>query len=263
MQVDSNLKAKYNPARIHQSQYSNANHVTQPQFSDEELGKPNPPLSPALTDDNWMPIQGTIILLFLIPFIPAFALFGLIGLWVWAIFTRLSTDPNKITALKEKYNEAIKYYNEVELPNWQKNKPFILQEKLADFNDNILYYLIIQQGWYEELDVDEKYIGMGEQEVFDAICVENIKACRHVRVQDNYTADIVCFNPKSGKLCVVEIDGKQHWEDPSQVNRDNQRMQDLATKGIPTIRFINFFARENSKVCAGHVEKLLAWHRPI
>ena len=261
MQLDLNLRVQYNPARIYPSTYPNANHVSEPQFSDKELEKPNPPIEPTFVQDNrWMPIGWTIwlLLLCLIPIIRIFALCGLIGLWVWAISTKPSVDPNKVAALKEEYIKAERHYVEIELPEWEKNKPYIKKEKLSHFQNNIMNYVIKQKGWSKVLKVDEKYIGPGEKEVFESLCMQGVKACPHVQIQYSYPADIVCFNLRSGKLCVVEIDGRQHWEDPNQVERDNQRMQSLAAQGIPTIRFINFFARENSNTCVGYINNLLA-----
>ncbi|NEQ27283.1 MAG: hypothetical protein F6K28_51400 [Microcoleus sp. SIO2G3] len=90
MQTQGDLRRTYNPARIHDAAVPNSGHVQKPMFSDEQLGKPNPPVQPTRLQIKhwlWIPLVGSALLslLFLAATLVSLARVGLIALWVWAI----------------------------------------------------------------------------------------------------------------------------------------------------------------------------------
>ena len=105
----------------------------------------------------------------------------------------------------------------------------------------------------------QSFIGPGEDALVKALShTEGIKAFHQVQIETDYTADIVCLSLKTGKLCVVEVDGRQHWEGSKQIERDNRRMARLSAKGVPTIRFINKLAERYSYDYVRYIQELLS-----
>ncbi|MFB2771616.1 DUF559 domain-containing protein [Pelatocladus sp. BLCC-F211] len=268
-----NLSDEYCPARIYKSIHEPT--CYHPRFTDQDLGKPSKPIEPKRTEvENWMPVGWTIFLglFLLIPGINILAIFGLIGLWVWAYTSEYPKYVIKTQQAEKKYQEDlltyrkdIDYYNNVALPEWIKAKPHILEKKTQEWLKNgAIYDVIESQGWQalsdEEVQEnrDNGYIGIGEDEIVKALKSTSMLVCHQVSIESFYTADIVAFNHKTGKICVVEIDGSHHWLKEEQIQKDERRMKSLANQGIPTIRFKNFFAQNNPRQCITHIQKLLA-----
>jgi very-short-patch-repair endonuclease len=79
-----------------------------------------------------------------------------------------------------------------------------------------------------------------------------------VKIEPYYTADILAYNPLTGYISVVEVDGRQHWENQNNINMDNQRMNSLNNKGIFVIRFVNLQVSNSSVEFANSVKNLLS-----
>ena len=117
------------------------------------------------------------------------------------------------------------------------------------------------KGWRiskgREIKINSHFIGVGEDELYDKLLNSDIEVLRQVKIDKYYKADFVCFNNESNKLCVVEVDGHQHFDDQEQIDRDNFRMSQLANLGVPTIRFLNEYAKTNPMVCTKLIADLL------
>ncbi len=50
------------------------------------------------------------------------------------------------------------------------------------------------------------------------IANSNLDVLRQVQIDESYKADFVCFNNETDKLCVVEVDGQQHFNDQDQID---------------------------------------------
>jgi very-short-patch-repair endonuclease len=288
MGIRGNLRDEYKPARIYNAVAPNANHIPQPKFSDQDLGKPEPPSTPTQQSVNkaWLPIGETVALLIALVFLQAVPLLATLAslaipiVWLWALLKKLPEYEKEKGKADREYQEALQlyqkemdHYDVVLLPEWQeKIMPQVLakkQQEWASQNLNIENACRLKN-WHihSEREIQETryqgYIGPGEDEVVQILSDTVLQVCHQVRIEDyytaedHYTADIVCFYPASGKLCVVEIDGSQHWTDEDQIDRDNYRMKNLARKGVPTIRFINRFAKDCPTVCVKYIRQLLS-----
>ncbi len=117
------------------------------------------------------------------------------------------------------------------------------------------------KGWkitkQREIEKNRNFIGLGEDELYAKLSDSNIDVLRQVQIDKSYKADFVCFNNETDKLCVVEVDGQQHRNDQNQIDRDNLRMYELADLGVPTIRFLNQYAKNNPMICAKLIKDLL------
>jgi very-short-patch-repair endonuclease len=142
-------------------------------------------------------------------------------------------------------------------------RPQVTKKLLQNWGKTTIDEICDVKGWRphskEEIrDNDEEgYIGCGEKQLVAALTIAEVPFWHQVQIEPYYTADFVCFNPHSGKICVVELDGHQHWSDPGQSSRDEKRMAGLAAKGVPTIRFINMFAKNRPQACVSHIQSLL------
>jgi very-short-patch-repair endonuclease len=268
-----NLSDEYCPARIYKAIHEPT--CYHPRFTDQDLGKPSEPVEPKRTEaENWMPVGWTIFLclFLLIPGLKVLAIFGLIGLWIWAYTSEYPKYVIKTEQTEKKYQQElltykkdIDYYNNFALHEWIKNKPHILEEKTQQWLKNGAIDDVIQsQGWQSLCDEevqenrDSGYIGIGEDEIVKALKSTRMLVCHQVSIESYYTADIVAFSHKTGKICVVEIDGSHHWLKEEQIQKDERRMNTLAIKGISTIRFKNVFAKNNPKQCIPHIQNLLS-----
>ncbi|MFZ4556784.1 MAG: dual OB domain-containing protein [Pseudanabaena sp.] len=117
------------------------------------------------------------------------------------------------------------------------------------------------KGWQiskgREIKVNTHLIGAGEDELYNKFFNSDLEVLRQVKIDKYYKADFVCFNNESNKLCVVEVDGHQHFNDQEQIDKDNLRMSQLANLGVPTIRFFNEYAKTNPMVCTKLIKDLL------
>ncbi|MFO0542892.1 MAG: dual OB domain-containing protein [Pseudanabaena sp.] len=117
------------------------------------------------------------------------------------------------------------------------------------------------KGWQiskgREIKINSHLIGVGEDELYNKILNSEIEVLRQVKIDKYYKADFICFNHESKKLCVVEVDGHQHFNDQEQIDKDNLRMSQLANLGVPTIRFFNEYAKTNPMVCTKLIIDLL------
>lgn len=279
MQITSGVREQYNPARIYNATTPNANHISEPSFTDQELGKPERPAEPSMRSvDTWLPIGETFCLLILTLFlsgVPPLATLAFLAIpivWVWAFMDKLPKYEREKGKAEREHQEALhshqrelEHFERAVLPEWQeKVKPQILGQKKKEWMAQAIDHACRSKYWrvhsIEEVEEtrSEGFIGPGEDEVVEAITASKVQVRHQVRIQYSYTADIICFNAESGKLCVVEIDGSQHWKDEGQIERDNNRMEDLASKGVPTIRFVNMYARNYPNQCVKHIQNLLA-----
>lgn len=117
------------------------------------------------------------------------------------------------------------------------------------------------KGWQiskdKEIEKNRHFIGLGEDELYNKLLNSDLEVMRQVKIDKYYKADFVCFNNQSKKLCVVEVDGQQHFNDQDQIDRDNLRMNQLASIGVPTIRFLNQYAKNNPMNCVKLIKDLL------
>ncbi|NEQ27282.1 MAG: DUF559 domain-containing protein, partial [Microcoleus sp. SIO2G3] len=150
------------------------------------------------------------------------------------------------------------------LPEWQrKQRPLALKQKLYDWRQTAIDEACQRKSWrvHSPAEIaaarEQGFVGTGEDELVRSLQDAGMFVRHQVAIDSTYTADLVCFNPDSGKLCVVEVDGRQHWSKLNQIERDNQRMADLACQGVPTIRFINAFARSHPRCCVALIRPLL------
>lgn len=275
--TQENLRDEYCPARVYQSTAPNKGHIRQLSFTDEYLSKPNIPLKPELSKvKDWKPILLSVVLGFvlLIPRINVLALFGLIGIWTWALidkFPKYKKEKKKADIDYQRklkiYQKYINNYQTVLLPEWEKGKRSqILNQKMQEE----LVKIAIDEVWrqkswkvhsQEEIQSTrtQGYIGKGEDHLVNALLKSpGIYTYHQVEIEPYYTADIVCLNLVTGKLCVVEVDGCQHWKEIENIERDKRRMESLAAKGVPTIRFVNTFAASSPYECVKHIQKLLS-----
>lgn len=261
----------YKTARIYEARSFNAGHISNPKFSDEELGKPHPPINPQPTHvELWQPISWTVVLI-IIAFGLPIILLALAGIWLWVFFVdypeyikkKQKSDSDYKRAMTE-YEVNLQEYQTTIIPKWEQQRPYILKQKQEEWRKLSIDYVCQEKTWRvcstKEIEQTQKdgFIGPGELELFQALLNSNVLVRHQVEIQPYYTADIVCFNPDSGKLCIVEVDGSQHWLDPEQIKRDNRRMHSLALNGVPTIRFVNMFARSHPRTCVKHIEQLLS-----
>lgn len=279
--TQENLHGKYCPARIYQSTASNKGHIRQPSFSDQQLGKPPIPDKPELVQFQywtkersdyavWSFILFVILLLF--PLTTVFAIFGLIGFVVWALPSELSKHEKINKEANENYRKKLEQYeielmeyNKVLLPGWENNRSDILKRKIEDWKKVAIKEACRQKSWKinSKKDIEESrtkgYIGKGEDHLVNALLeAHGIYTRPQVTIERYYTADIVCLNLETGKLCVVEVDGSHHWLQSEQIEKDNRRMESLAAKGVPTIRFINHVAADSPYECVKHIQTLLS-----
>ncbi|BAU12862.1 hypothetical protein LEP3755_33950 [Leptolyngbya sp. NIES-3755] len=278
MPITRDLNTEYRPARIFNASVPNANHIPETGFSDRELGQPELPSTIRRPIKTWMPITETLGLLFAaVIFQNTPSLFDLIRLgfpiiWIWALLKKHPEYEREKVRAEQEHQEAVRakrHYDEVTLPTWIKHtKPQALLQKRQEW---ALHNLNIEKacrlkGWriHTEDEVEETrrngYIGRGEEEVVRAIKKTGLQVSHQVQIESFYTADILCFNPDSGKLCIVEIDGAHHCYEDRQIYLDNGRMESLSNRGVPTIRFINSFAQRNSTTCAEFICKFLSNH---
>lgn len=267
-----NISEECTPARIYKA--INETNCYHPKFTDQDLGKPFEPSKPQETKiEDWKPFGWTFFLCFLllIPGLNVLAIFGLIGLWIWAYTSEYPKYVIKTEQANKKYQQDLiqykkdkEYYDNTALPKWIKDKPKILERKTQNWLKNgAIYHVLHSQGWQSLSDEevqenrDNGYIGIGEDEIVQALQSRNILVCHQVSIEAYYTADIIAYNHITGKICIVEIDGSQHWLKEEQIQRDERRMENLATRGIPTIRFKNFFAQNNSTQCITYIQNLL------
>ncbi len=117
------------------------------------------------------------------------------------------------------------------------------------------------KGWKiskdKEIEKNRHFIGLGEDELYNKLLNSGLEVMRQVKIDKYYKADFVCFNNESSKLCVVEVDGQQHFNDRDQIDRDNLRMNQLSNIGIPTIRFLNQYAKNNPMICVKLIQDIL------
>jgi serine/threonine protein kinase/very-short-patch-repair endonuclease len=117
------------------------------------------------------------------------------------------------------------------------------------------------KGWQiskgREIKVNTHLINAGEDELYNKLLNSDLEVLRQVKIDKYYKADFVCFNNKSHKLCVVEVDGHKHFNDQEQIDRDNLIMSQLASIGVPTIRFLNEYAKINPMVCTKLIKDFL------
>jgi very-short-patch-repair endonuclease len=292
--MSNNIRSQYNPARIYHALSSNTGHIKKNaannsfSFIDRppspiEPVPPNRPNSTVVKD--WKPIGWTIFLVacLLVPKLNIFAAMALVGLWGWAFLKKLpkykvekqvaaSRYQNLLSFYKKKlseHKELLKIYEaqkkeywSVTYPQWEKSRSAALEEA-EKIKSQLLHEALQKKGWtpIPQWEVDKNYkkgyIGKGEDDLVAALARTNIAVCHQVKIQKYYTADIVCLCPLSGKLCVVEIDGHQHWSKSDQIRRDEERMSTLAIQGVPTIRFINTFAESNPDECVKYIQFLL------
>jgi len=117
------------------------------------------------------------------------------------------------------------------------------------------------KGWKistnRDIEKNRTFIGLGEDELYAKLSDSNLDVLRQVQIDKSYKSDFVCFNNETDKLCIVEVDGQQHFKDQNQIDRDNLRMYELANLGVPTIRFLNQYAKNNPMICAKLIKDLL------
>lgn len=279
MPIQGNIREFYRPARIYPATTLNADHVRQPVFSDEQLGMPTAPVEPTLTSIEswiWTPAIWSIFP-FIFLFFASTTLFFLIDvivlmvLWSWAIAIKLpeyrewklQNDLAYSQALSTYEAETI-YFHKVILPEWQRRyRPQALKQKQYECRQTALDEVCQRKCWctHSEAEIVESrehgYVGLGEDRLVCSLQSAGIFVRHQIVIDWYYTADMICFNPISGKLCVIEVDGAQHWSDSAQIRRDEQRMSSLASQGIPTIRFINTFAQNKPHECVKHIRRLL------
>lgn len=219
-----------------------------------------------------MIISALLSLFFFAARLAPLAWIGLIVLWGWAIavhFPRYRAAKRKLDAQYHQqriaYEKAESYYHRVLLPDWQRKQgPIALKQKQYDWRQTAIDVACQRKSWRVHSPAqivatrEQGFIGMGEDDLVRALQNAEMFVRHQVAIDSTYTADLVCFNPDSGKLCVVEVDGCQHWSEPDQIDRDNQRMANLACQGVPTIRFINTFARSYPRRCVVLIRQLLA-----
>lgn len=277
MMTQESLRDEYCPARIHQCTAPNRGHIKQFSFNNERLTRPSAPREPELIETkDWKPIWLTIALIFSlwIPGINVLGLFGLAGLWTWACLVKLpeykkATKKARIDYQKkrEKYEIAKNNYEKVLLPKWEKDKhsQLLKQKMQEDWVEAAIDEAWKRKSWRvhspEEIQNTraQGYIGKGEDPLVNALLkTQGIHTFHQVEIEPYYTADIVCLNPETGKLCIAEVDGSHHWSVPDQIEKDNRRMALLAAKGVPTIRFTNTSAERSPYECIQHIQKLLS-----
>lgn len=276
MQLQGDLRRTYNPARIYDAAVPNSGHVQQPIFNDEQLGKPNSPIQPTRLQTKhgfWVLLAGSALLfLFFLaaPLVPL-ACVGLIALWAWAIaiyLPRYRVAKRKAEAEYRQQQIAYEtdkaYFDRIVLPDWRrKQRPLALKQKLYDWRQTAIDEACQRKSWcvHSPAEIaavrEQGFVGIGEDELVRSLQDAGVFVRHQVAIDSTYTADLVCFNPDSGKLCIVEVDGRQHWCDSNQVDRDNQRMARLAAQGVPTIRFINAFAQANPRRCVVQIRQFL------
>lgn len=276
MQTQEDLRRTYNPARTCDAAVPNSGHVQQPIFSDEQLGKPNPPIQPTRLQTKhgfWTPLAGSALLslfFFVAPLVPL-ACVGLVALWAWAIAIYLPQYRVAKRKAEAEYRQQLTtyetdeaYFYRVLLPEWRrKQRPLALKQKLYDWRQKAIDEACQRKSWrvHSPAEVaavrEQGFVGIGEDELIRSLQDAGMFVRHQVAIDSDYTADLVCFNPDSGKLCVVEVDGRQHWRDSNQIDRDNQRMSNLAHQGVPTIRFVNAFAQARPRRCVAHIRQLL------
>ncbi|MBD1882136.1 DUF559 domain-containing protein [Coleofasciculus sp. FACHB-T130] len=275
--TQGNLRDEYCPARIYQCTTPNQGHIQQLSFTDGYLREPSPPEKPELIKvEDWKPIWLTVALCFflLIPRINVLAFFGLMGIWAWAFIYKF---PNYKKARKEAsiknqrrfeiYKKHLNDYQTVRLPKWEKDKEahLLKQKEQKQLTKVAINEVWKQKSWrvhsQEEIQITraQGFIGPGEDQLFNALSkTSGIYPCHQVQIEPYYTADIVCLNLETGKLCVVEVDGNQHWLNDENINKDNRQMAMLADIGVPTIRFINNFAKSSPYECVPYIQELLS-----
>ncbi|NJL23232.1 MAG: DUF559 domain-containing protein [Leptolyngbyaceae cyanobacterium SM1_3_5] len=276
MRIQQNLRDAYTPARIHNEVVPNAGHVQQPIFTNKQFGMPRPPIQPTpphLKHWLWTPIIGSTLLslIFFAATLAPLAWIGLIGLWTWAIAIRFP----KYRVAKRKaeteyhqqqvaYEKAESYFHRVLLPDWQrKQDPIALKQEQYDWRQTAIDEACQRKFWrvHSPAEIaatrEQGFIGIGEDDLVHSLQNGGVFVRHQVAIDSAYTADLVCFNPDSGKLCVVEVDGCQHWSEADQIDRDQQRMANLARQGVPTIRFINTFARSHPHRCVALIRQRL------
>jgi very-short-patch-repair endonuclease len=257
----------------------------------EAAPQPKPiPMRPAVPTPKqpqsvptWMPLVQTVIIFFLwvalFKLVPALSpwLSGcncivLTSLWWFRAyrtgyenFVDERKQAEQEASLLNRYNQE--NYDKVTLPDWKMAVSNIERENLEAASRPRPHrtpdYQRCLQHWKQADDNNiaitrsDGYIGPGEDELFAALERSNIIVRRQVDIDGIYTADLVCFDASHRRICVVEVDGSQHWTQDKQMRRDQDRMQALAYQGVHTIRFKNTEARRNPKGCVQAVVKLI------
>ena len=74
---------------------------------------------------------------------------------------------------------------------------------------------------------------------------------------DRYILDFYCHKA----LVCIELDGKHHYTQKAQINKDKLRDSTLAEHGILTLRFENVMVRENFKLVQTRILEVISTRR--